>query len=259
LKIKNLILFLFLSAVFLTFNFCTTDNTTNPPEQNLKNYYPGLKGTTYKYEILQKDSAAQLNNAERFVGYGDEVEIESVKYREQKDSVNDGSTVTEYVNYFRKTPTGVFYFIDTTGFLSLVPDSVRNLISIQDEMRLFLNPLDAGSFWPVFRVTLNLQPGFSINPIDINGYFIASEDLTLNLESGVTEIKAEKVKYDLDILTDLNQTVRRFSAYAWFTEEIGIVKLDGNNVVINILLNGEINLSDTTAVLIHNLIDYDIK
>jgi hypothetical protein len=256
---KRVFVFLLVTALVLIFNFCTTDNSTNSPGQNFKNYYPGSKGSTYKYNVEQRDSIGTTNTLTRYVNYGDETEINTVNYREQKDSIDDGSTVTENISYFRKTETGVFYFIDTTGFLSLVPDSLRNLISIQDEMRLLLNPLSVGSFWPVFRVTVNLQPGVSFSPVDINGNYLSQEELALNLETGLKMVTAEKVKYDLDIATDVNQTAQRFSAYVWFAEEIGIVKIDGSGVLLDILLTGEIGFGDTTTTATQNLVKYEIK
>lgn len=256
---KNIVVFTSVCAFILMFSFCTSDNSTNPADQNLKDYYPGTEGTTYEYEIEQHDSTGTLFIAKRFVHYGDEIQIDTVSYRERSDSIDDGTTVTENISYFRKTATGVFYFVDTTGFLGIVPDSIRNLISIQDEMRLLLNPLSAGSFWPVFRVTVNLQPGFSFKPIDLSGNFVVQEDLTLNLETGTTIVTAEKVKYDLALMTDLNQTVQRFSAYFWYAEEIGVIKIEGSSLLINILLTGELSFGDTTSTEKHNLLNYDIK
>ena len=256
---KDFLGFIFVCVVLLTFNFCTSDNSMNPSEQNFKNYYPGQEGTSYKYEFKQEDSNGLIVAGTRSVTYGDEIYIDTVKYREQKDSIDDGTSITENISYLRKTPTGIFYFIDTSDFLNLVPDSIKNLISTQDEMRLLLNPLASGSFWPVFRVTVNLQPGVNFSPIDINGYFVTQENLTLNLENGAIEVVAEKVKYDLDIVTDLNQTVQRFSAYAWFADEIGMVKIKGVSVITNILLTGEINFSDTATTITQDLINYDIN
>lgn len=256
---KSFFVFISIWIVLFSFNFCTSDNSTNPLEQNLKNYYPGQKGTSYKYEFKQEDSNGIINTGTLFVTYGDEIYVDTVKYREQKDSIDDGTTITENISYFRKTDTGIFYFIDTTDFLNLVPDSIKNLISTQNEIRLLLNPLVSGSFWPVFRVTINLQPGVNFSPIDINGYFIAQENLVLNLENEVIEVLAEKVKYDLKVVTDLNQTVQRFSAHAWFADDIGMVKMQGNSVITNILLSGEINFDDTTTIITQDLIDYDIR
>jgi hypothetical protein len=85
------------------------------------------------------------------------------------------------------------------------------------------------------------------------------EDLTLNLQTGAAIVRAEKVNYDLDVMIDPNQTAQRFSASAWFAEEIGLVKIEGSSLLINILLTGELNLFDTTATVRHDLLDYDIK
>ncbi|MBT8380455.1 MAG: hypothetical protein KJN64_14645 [Ignavibacteria bacterium] len=253
-------LFVLISATFvLTLNYCASDNSTNPPNQNLKNYYPGGMATTYKFNVQRSDSSGATNTSTRYVFYGDEIEINVVEYREQKDSIDDGSSITESISYFRRTDTGVFYFIDTTGFLSLVPDSLRNLIALQDEMRLLLNPLAAGSIWPVFRIEVNLQPGISFSPIDINGYYVSSESLTLNLETGANSVTAEKIKYDLDIATDVSQPAQRFSAYIWFAEEIGIVKMDGSSVLLDIILSGRLTFGDTTATLKQNLLNFEIK
>ena len=105
---KGFFAFFFICVVLLTFNFCTSDNSTNPSEQNLKNYYPGQKGTSYKYVFKKEDSNITVNSGLRFVTYGDNIYIDTVKYREQKDSLNDGVAYTENVSYFRngRQPAG---------------------------------------------------------------------------------------------------------------------------------------------------------
>ena len=50
-----------------------------------------------------------------------------------------------------------------------------------------------------------------------------------------------------------------FSTYAWFVDEVGMVKMKGNNVITSILLTGVINFADTTTTISLDLINYDIK
>jgi hypothetical protein len=246
-------------VILLSFHFCTSDNSTNPPAQAIKDYYPGSEGTNYKYEVEQKDSTGIIESGIRFVIYGNEMYIDSVLYRIQDDSTDGGTSTAINVSYFRKTSTGVFYYVDTSQVLGIVPDSLKSLISIQNEMRILLNPLAIGSFWPVYRITVNLASGISFSPINVNGYFVNQENLTLNLETGTTEVSTDKVKYDLEIKTDINQPVQTFSAYAWFADEIGLVKMEGSSIVINILLTGEINFVGTTTSGTQHLINYEIK
>ena len=257
--VKRYLVFVWCCVFVFMFYFCTSDNSINPPDQTKKDYYPGTQGTNYKYQVEWFNSTGIIESGTRFIIYGDEMFINSVKYRIQQDSIDVNSNVTSNNSYFRKTSTGVFYYFDTTQVLGVTPDSLKNLISIQDEMRALLNPITVGSYWPVFRLTISLQTGASYKPIDINGYFVRQENLTLNLDSDTIDISADKVKYDFDLRTGLNQIPQRFSAVAWFADKIGMVKMEGSSVLISFLLYGEINFDDTTTTVTQNLISYEIK
>ncbi len=245
-------------VIVISFQFCSTDNSTNPSEQDNKEYYPGKAGTNYKYNVEQIDSSGTTKTGNLYIDYGNEVNLNNTKYRIQRDSLSLDTLISSNISYFRRTNTGVFYFVDTNQVLNFVPDSLKDLISLQEEMRLIANPLATGSFWPVFKVIIQLQ-AISFSPINVSGYFVAQENLTLNLENGVSEVTAEKVKYDMDIITDLNQPIRRFSAFAWYAENIGLVKMEGNGVLIGILLTGEINFDDSTSTVNQNLLKFEIK
>ncbi len=77
--------------------------------------------------------------------------------------------------------------------------------------------------------------------------------------SGTISAEAVKIKYDLKIIEDITTPARNYSAFGWFTDEIGLVKLEGNGLILNALISGEINPDDSTSTFTQELIDYHIE
>jgi len=225
----------FTGILTLTFNVCSNEEINDPPDDNPPaDYFPNSDGTNYTYDVVQVDSAGVVQNGLRFSLY-----------------FGDGTS------YFRKTSTGVFYFADTTGFSEIVPDSLAPFLSTPSESRALLFPLAEGSFWPVFRVTVTDQQ-VSFSPLVVNGVFAGTETLTLHLLSGDTDVDAIKVKYTFSLQEEPSQPPQVMNAYAWFAEDIGIVKLEGKAVLINLLVGG-VDFSDTTTTITQSLIDFEIQ
>ena len=59
--------------------------------------------------------------------------------------------------------------------------------------------------------------------------------------------------------TGAADSVITFNANTWLAEDIGIVKMEGSSVVLNLISGGGLNLSDISNTATQNLIDYDVK
>ncbi|NWF50005.1 MAG: hypothetical protein HXY49_05640 [Ignavibacteriaceae bacterium] len=254
---KNIINLLGIVILLFTLQACDkSDNTTNPPLG--KNYFPNGDGTYYKYAIEKTDSAGSNSFGNRFTWYIGTSNKGGTVYQVQYDTIDIASQKFGNTSYFRKTDTGVFYFLDTLGLADAVPDSLRQFISLDSEVRLFLLPLTAGNSWPVFKLTLNYF-GINFVPIEVNAKYEADEDITLNLASGTVTKKAAKIRYTLKIITELFSPAKTYETYLWVVENIGIAKWEGNAAVLNALAGSGIDFDDSTSTVSQSLVDYIIK
>ena len=245
--------------IFL-FYYCSEDNSINqPPDQNKPNYFPDSEGSFYKYEIVETDSNGLLSIGFRNVYYMEDTVINRTPYQKQKDSVqsNGQNSITE--SYFRTTGTGVFYFVDTTGIINLFPDSILSSIDLQSEMRAFLFPLASGNSWPVYRISIILDEFANYNIVDFTGKYLNDEPLQLNLNGELKLLDTKKIEYNFLIQTDPAEEPVIFRANSWLAEDIGVVKREGNSLILGLLSGSVLELSDTSIVVTHNLIEYDIK
>ena len=250
---------LLLAGLFFTYG-CSEENSTNSPaDENLPVYFPGSEGTYYKYEIIESDSNGITSTGIRNVVYLEDTLINRTRYKLQVDSVQTNSQLSVSSSYFRTTATGVFYFVDTTGFTIILPDTLQPSAEIQDEMRAYLFPLSVGSFWPVYRISIELNDFIIFNVVDITGKFISNETLTLNISDQTQTVKSKKVKIDFKFQTGEADSVISFNANTWLAEDIGIVKMEGSAVVVNLISGGGLVLSDITKTITQNLIDYVVK
>jgi len=236
------------------------DAPTIPGSQDYSNYFPGNPGTSYKYSVTQIDSTGNETNGIRFVSYDRDtlLNLQSpISFIVQRDSITAGNENTVSYSFFRRTGSGVFYYVDTSRVYDIIPDTLREFVSLAQETRLLLFPVK-NSFWFVYRVTVDFQ-GVSFTPIDLTGTYIQTENITVHLISGDLSIEAEKIKYDLKVIEDISLPPKNFSAFGWFSDGIGLVKLEGDGLILNALLSGEINFDDSSSTFSQELIDYNIE
>lgn len=162
-------------------------------------------------------------------------------------------------SYFRTTETGVFYFVDTTGFKNTLPDSLQSSVEIQDEMRAYLFPLSEGTFWPVYRISIEVNEFLSFNLVDITGKYVSDETLILDISDGTQTVNTKKVEIVFKLQTGAADSVITFNANTWLAEDIGIVKMAGSAVVLSLFSGGGLDLSDASTTVTQNLIYYDVK
>ena len=250
----------FLLAGLLFVYSCTEENSTNPSDdENPPVYFPDSEGTFYKYEIIETDTNGVISTGIRNVVYLEDTLINGTIYKLQIDSIQTNLQLSVSSSYFRTTETGVFYFVDTTGFTNTLPDSLQSAVELQDEMRAYLFPLSGGTFWPVYRISIELNEFIIFNLVDITGKFISDETLILELSDGTQTVNTKKVEFVFKLQTGAADSVITFNANAWLTEDIGIVKMEGSAVVLSLFGGGGLDLSDTSITLTQHLIDYDVK
>ena len=253
------IISLLLAGLFFTYS-CSEEHSTNPPDdENIPVYFPGSEGTYYKYEIIETDTNGIISTGIRNVVYLEDTLINRTRYKLQVDSVQTNLQLSVSSSYFRTTSTGVFYFVDTTGFTIILPDTLQSSAEIQDEMRAYLFPLSAGTYWPVYRISVELNEFIVFNVVDITGKFISDETLILNISDQTQTVNTKKVEIDFKFQTGEADSVISFNAHTWLTEDIGIVKMEGSAIVLNLISGGGLDLSDIAKTTTQNLIDYDVK
>ncbi|MGB5895834.1 MAG: hypothetical protein WBG58_16780 [Ignavibacteriaceae bacterium] len=249
----------FLAGIFFVYS-CSEENSTNPPgDENPPVYFPNSEGTFYKYGIIETDTNGVIATGIRSVVYLENTLIKSTRYKLQVDSVQTNLQLSVTSSYFRTTATGVFYFVDTTGFTNILPDSLQSSVEIQDEMRAYLFPLSEGTLWPVYRISVELDEFIIVNLVDITGKFISDETLILDISDETKTINTKKVEIDFNLRTGVADSVITFNANTWLAEDIGIVKMEGSAIVLNLISGGGLDLSDIAKTTTQTLIDYDVK
>ncbi|NNG27377.1 MAG: hypothetical protein HKM87_07615 [Ignavibacteriaceae bacterium] len=237
---------------------CTSKEPTAPPSGQIPDYFPNSDGTNYLFTITETDSTGILRTGSRYVYYDGDSLINGTSYLFQKDSIRMSTEIEERISNFRKSETGVFYFVDTSGFAAALPDTLRNRMTITSEMQTLLLLLAEGSFWQVFKVTIELQPEITFAPYRITANHVKEEDVLLHLISGDLNVTAQKIKYDLEFRLNPEEPAQKFTAFSWVAVKIGIIKIEGNSIVVNAILNGEVNLADSSKTVTQNLIEYSI-
>lgn len=251
-QILLIILFLFYS--------CIDEKSTNPDTsiQN-ENYFPNSPGSNFKYEVTAVDSNGDTLTGNRIITYDGDSLIERTNYQVQFDTLDIFSIKTSTASFFRTTETGVFYFIDTTTFTGLIPDSIKPAVDLQTEMRLFLFPLVPGNTWTVYRISYDFNNQFGYNIINFSANYSTDEELQLNLNGMDKLIQTKKVEYMLTIQNDPETPLQNYEATIWLADNIGIVKLEGDAVILGIFNGGGILLSGTSAVITQKLVEYNLE
>ena len=227
---RNLILFVLLVGTVCFINSCKKESSSSesPPTGTDiadASYYPAGDGTSYIYNVDRTDSNGTQNSGERTTHYQGTQLIESTTYQVQIDSINISGITTTNLSYFRKSETGVFFFLDTTGLAASTPELIPYLqyLSIDSEMRLLLLPIDDNSNWSVFKLTIN-GAGFSFSPVEVTTAYDGKETLTLNLNSGNVDVETIRLKFTLKVQSDPLNPPQSFIAYCWLAKNIGLVK-----------------------------------
>jgi hypothetical protein len=251
--------FAVLLGLSLMFAACKKESSPvdpGPAGGDSGNYFPDNNGAYYKYNFeYEDDSTGASYSGERVTRYTGTSNIGGTNYTQQTDTFyTDMNAVS--VSYFRKTDTGVFYFVDTTGLGEIIPDTIMQFIAIDAEMRAMKFPLEGT--WPVYNLSL-----FTINLIRVSAVEEGTENVVINLVTGNVNREAVRIKYILtmNLPTDPDDPLgsleeQNFEAFAWVVGGIGIVRWQGSAAVIGAFTGGGIDIDESSATITQNLIDY---
>jgi len=254
--LRTLVFVLLSLTVFIS---CKSNTPVDAPEQNYPDYYPGGIGTTFKYSVTETDTLGNLvQEGTRNIVYSGTILYNGINYTTQYDSLDFGSQSSVSTFLFRKTETGVFYAVDTTQIALLIPDSLKQYVSLRDEMQLLFYPLTSGSSWSLYRVTAEIQPGIEIKILDIAARFDGTELVELNLDSITVVVPSRKVRYTLELYTEIGSAPETYTAYMWYAANRGLIKYQGNQFFVSIG-GGGITFTPSPNILTQELIQYDIK
>jgi len=256
-KIQLIIFFLFLLAINI-FIGCN-QTTTEPESTSYPNYYPTGFGSSFKYSVTDTDSLGNLvQEGTRNILFSGTTFYNGINYTTQDDSLDFGSQSVVSTYLVRKSETGVFYAVDTSQIALLIPDSLKQYVSLRDEMQLLFYPLTSGSSWSLYRVTAQVQPGIEIKILEFVASFEGTEYVGLNLDSITVVYPARKVSYTIELFTEIGSSPETYTAYMWYVENVGLIKYQGNQFIVSVG-GGGITFVPSPNILTQELIQYDIK
>ncbi len=261
---KNLIFFVLLIGAVCFINSCkkessSTENPVTGTDVADASYYPTGKEASYKYNVDRTDSSGTQSTGERTTRYEGSQIIANTTYQIQIDSINISGITTASLSYFRKSDTGIFFLLDTTGLAASTPELIPYLqyLTIDSEMRLLLFPIEDNSNWSVFKMNINATV-FTFSPVEVTTAYDGKETLTLNLNSGNVDVETVRLKFNLKVQTDPLKSASNFVAYCWIAQNIGIVKWEGSGAIIGAFTGNGIDFADTSSTVIMNVTDYNL-
>lgn len=261
-KIKLFLLYISV-GLFLILSSCKDDAANEPAPVPSENYFPISDGTFFKYSVEGIDSLGNIITGRRLSYFIGGTNLAGTDYSNQFDSLTLNSLLISSQAFVRKTDNGVYYFLDTTGLYTSIPDSFRSGVNLDPEFILFSFPLETGKTWTVFKMTLTIPPFiFNFTPLEVNAFYEGVESaLIIPLTSGSITTDAEKIKYELILRESIDPTVtpKKLTAYSWIVKDIGIVKWEGNQTVVNALSSAYIDFDDSVNTITENLTEYEIK
>lgn len=245
LKILSKLLLILFTAV--TYYGCKEASTEAPVAQPPADYLPGTDGSFFNYNVSALDSSGLVQSGTRKSYYLGDTIISSTIYQIKADTfqLNTGLSITK--SYLRKTSTGVFGFIDTTGLVGAVPDSILNLLTFDLEYRLLYFPFSVGQTWPVYKVTARVL-FTQIDVVSLNAEIISKETMDLSFRNTTLRKDVYKIKYNLNVITGLTEPSLNFQAFGWIASDIGFIKWEGNSEIINLFSYGNVYLPGTIVL-----------
>ncbi len=249
-------IFYLIIASIIIINFSCKDNVIVDPPQANKDYFPSKIGSKFTYSLVV-DTNLSLSGA-RISDVTSLTSISGTEYFIQIDSVIIERTLSIDTSYFRKSNSGVFYYTDTTGLNEFIPDSLSNLLRIDNESRLLFFPIQINQTWPVYQIDITLGGVPFFSPVKTSAKVLEVLQLTIANRDSQYTINAYKIEYKLEIQIDPQGPVERFFAYGYLAENIGFVKWEGEAFVLNLLRGGRLDLNSTSGFILEELRSYFI-
>jgi hypothetical protein len=237
--------FAIIFSLVVLFISCKESTTEAPPNKTSSDYFPNSNGNYYFYNIFVSDSSGSQSGGKK-IYYGGDTILQQTPYQIEVDTFNINGIQSVINSFFRKSDTGVFYYvdIDTNGFNAIIPDSLRGAISFDQEYRLLYQPFELYQTWPVYKVSVNyLSNAFDVLTIDAKVIDKNTVDLNLN-DSTITK-EVFTIRYTAYLTSDLNQPPVTYGANGFIAEGVGFIMWDGYSEMINFLSGSNIYLPNS--------------
>ena len=162
---KKKILTLIISVILLA--VACKESTTEPTDeaQNDK-YYPLNDGSSFVYNLEISDSTGVIETGFRSTVFNDSTILDGTNYKIQKDSFLTTMGTQTRVSFVRESSSGVFYYTDTTGLTSFVPDSLQQYLLVDKESRILFYPLAINQTFPVYAISL-INGNLGVSLVDL--------------------------------------------------------------------------------------------
>lgn len=247
------ILFLILTLLYIS--ACKEAITEPPAEEDNRNFFPNTDGSYFFYNVAVFDSTGQIQSGTRKSYLRGDTTIQQTPHSIRMDSLELNGSLSISNSYLRKSANGVFAYFDTTGVSAIVPDSLRNLLTISTEYRLLYFPLSINQTWPVYNVSIDL--GVSrIDVVKISAVVIEKDSITITFRGTSITKEVFKIQYDMTIITGIDLTTETYKAFAWIAEDIGFYKWEGDAELLSFFL-GNTTYPEGTIV-VEELSGYNI-
>lgn len=225
---------------------------------NSSDYFPISEGSFFIYNsnVFENNSISQSGTRKSYF-VGDTVLLNTT-YQNKIDTFQLNGMETVVKSYLRKSPTGVFNYvnIDTAGFSGLIPDSLQGAISFDSEYRLLFLPIALNQTWPVFKVKASYSV-FQFDLFAIDASVISKDSITFAFRDTTYLQEVYKIKYSAQLFTAINQPPINYELYAWVGDKIGFIKWEGDAELINFFAGA--NIYPLESVVLENLSFYNIK
>lgn len=230
---KNIVQKLVLLMLLLLLGNGCKDAVTNPPaEIDTRNFFPNSDGSYFLYDVTVFDSTGQIQSGTRNSYLQGDTTLQQTPYQVRIDSLELNGDLSVSGSYLRKSANGVFGYFDTTGVTAIVPDSLRNLLTISTEYRLLYFPISITQTWPVYNVSIDL--GISrIDIVKLTAEVIEQDSLTIEFRNKMIIKEVFKIRYDLTLITGLDLTTETYHAFAWIAEDTGFYRWEGDSELLS--------------------------
>lgn len=240
---KKYFTFIGIISITLLFFSCSDDKSVNPPTFEVETF-PSKNGTFYKYDIQFGITNPIPGTKKSYIfSKPNKQNVKNILsiYQPQVDTIfYQGRTLVD-TTYFRKTSSGVFYFVDTTGFSQLLPDSLKNFLTVDTESRLLFFPLSLNQTWPVYQIDIKVAGVPVFSPIRTFAKVIDTYQLDLVLRNSNITVTAYRIEYNLDVQLSPEGQVERQTAIAEFAVGLGFIRWYGHTSVINLAKGNTFN------------------
>lgn len=249
---------------FFFFNACDKkDSGTNPidsSKDDLTALLPYEIGNVYRFNVdtLNATTNKYENSGTRKTGVKNKTKVDDYYNIVCEETYLTNGFSQNYNTKFKVSKDEISYYADTVAIKDLIPDSLKSQFSLEvsNMFNLLNKDYTNSNKWDVYKVAVNTLFG-NYNVLIIKGNYLGEENVQLS-DLNKT-VSAKKIEYSLELNIPnpsnfLQSKTKSSKAYAWFTKEYGIIKLEGSALLVNPVSGHLFTPADSVRTLRHTLI-----